>query len=542
MTWERTALVAVVQLAALFQVGVVFGWAPLLVVLEDEGAYANRCNHDVHNVTSPSSPTSSSSTPTVCDAQAEALSLVYTVATIAQAACGLAVGMTLDRIGPRNTTLLGGLSMVGSCYLIGYAPFEAHLLVGVPLLAVAGMLVYLSSFHAGCAVDCPWHQPIYPRHSNAILGGVSCMFDSSTVMFLVFQLLHFNLGWSLLRLFQVYGVVVAAQHVLLFVLWTLNARKSAEEQALVGKASEDPEVAHLSHDDGLMSDSDDEEGVNAAHADDSRGIGRGASRSTSRERTLMRQRPLREQLRSFEFAYIIVYVIVHATRSNSFLGIAAPMLQHMGDKGPDYFYTTALSAIVPAGFLFVPVIERMLSRLGYALCLDVINLLGAVYGGMALVDVLPLQLGTAAVYTFYRAFLFSQLAAYHAQIFGPATMGTTIGLMWTLAAVAQPLQYAGVVMTDTWFKGNYFWLNVMLLSSLVIVVSFTCALRLKSREPCLRRPRTAYQRLPSMPAMFQRAGSARVERFSAAAATVSAAVHWRRVTERRRREGRGSHR
>lgn len=56
-------------------------------------------------------------------------------------------------------------------------------------------------------------------------------------------------------------------------------------------------------------------------------------------------------------------------------------------------------------------------------------LIGLGYGGLSLVPNLQVQLGTALLFTFFRAALFSFVAAFNAKVFGPASVGRVTGIL-----------------------------------------------------------------------------------------------------------------
>jgi hypothetical protein len=72
----KIALVALTELSSLLYSGTVFGWAPILLVLRDEGLFSNRCGPGDE----------------WCDGQKEALGMIFTFAAVVYSACGVGVG------------------------------------------------------------------------------------------------------------------------------------------------------------------------------------------------------------------------------------------------------------------------------------------------------------------------------------------------------------------------------------------------------------------------------------------------------------------
>lgn len=73
---------------------------------------------------------------------------------------------------------------------------------------------------------------------------------------------------------------------------------------------------------------------------------------------------------------------------------------------------------------------------GFAVSAYMVVVIGLAYGGLSIVPILQVQLGTAFMFTFYRAALFSFVAAFNAKIFGPASVGRVTGILYVLADTA----------------------------------------------------------------------------------------------------------
>jgi hypothetical protein len=94
------------------------------------------------------------------------------------AGSGLIVGVILDKYGPGVTVLVSGLSILGGCFVFGLG---WNYIAGYSLLAVGGMGVQFSAFRITYA---------FPGKESFIIGGISCLFDSSTAVFVVFEVLN----------------------------------------------------------------------------------------------------------------------------------------------------------------------------------------------------------------------------------------------------------------------------------------------------------------------------------------------------------------
>jgi hypothetical protein len=94
-------LVLIGALEAVLTSGVVFGWAPMQLMLQREGIYAASCPGG----------------KAPCPEQAVQLELIYTVATSAFCFCVWPTGFVLDRFGPRACCMMGAAFFGVGCAL-----------------------------------------------------------------------------------------------------------------------------------------------------------------------------------------------------------------------------------------------------------------------------------------------------------------------------------------------------------------------------------------------------------------------------------------
>jgi len=116
------------------------------------------------------------------------------------------------------------------------------------------------------------------------------------------------------------------------------------------------------------------------------------------------------------------------------------MLATLGDADHGDAISIATGWIVPAGVLFVPIIDWALASGGYGFSAYSVVGIGIAYGALSCVHQLQLQSATAVLFTLYRAFLFSVVAAFNADVFGPMTVGRISGILYTTTAAFIGLQ------------------------------------------------------------------------------------------------------
>jgi MFS family permease len=119
------------------------GFAALKPVLVHEGIYASYCDneHDGEKSRLSGRP---------CVGQDLQLNLSFTISVVLTNVGALPIGMTLDRIGPKYTSILGAIIFALGNIFLGInadaAGFDTFL-VGYILLALGGPMIFLSAFH-----------------------------------------------------------------------------------------------------------------------------------------------------------------------------------------------------------------------------------------------------------------------------------------------------------------------------------------------------------------------------------------------------------
>ena len=112
-TFKRIMYIVLAFLFTITTSGVIFGFSPLLLILENEGVYNNLCIkqngtriEDSHIFTKINRFGEESRT---CPAQIKALNLMFVIASTAFACMTLPAGFILDKLGPKITCAIGSI-------------------------------------------------------------------------------------------------------------------------------------------------------------------------------------------------------------------------------------------------------------------------------------------------------------------------------------------------------------------------------------------------------------------------------------------------
>ncbi len=312
------------------------------------------------------------------------LSLVYTLSSSLFIFGAFPAGLLLDRLGPATVGAIGGCLISAGMLLIAIGP-EILLVPGFALLGLGGCCAYTTSLKASFLV--------HHSHRVAVLTGINCLFDVSPATALLWATVH-GMGVSRTYLFGALFMVSACVFTAWSLLWMLNAEHLQQAMREYAKVP--------------------------AHE---------RSSATARLSAL----PLRAQLRRPELWLVVVWMGVHILRSTFFTGFVYSLLLSLGDH--DGAYTRALLLVLPLTVVFGPLVSHFLRRRGYVAGLHLVTLLGMLVNALTLVPHMQLQLLTFVVYAAFRSSLYPVGIGCLSQLFGPATLGSTLGVVFVVSGV-----------------------------------------------------------------------------------------------------------
>lgn len=445
MSASKCLLLFNVMLSVFLYSGALFGWAPLQQILLGEhdgrGQYSSLCQHNTNTTT----------TPEHCQSQLERLNLIYTLGTFTLSLVSLPGGWFLDTYGVRATVSLSGVFTIGGFVLFGISDSDSFdaFIPGAVLIATGGFLIMVSAFPVSF---------LFPKWQTIILAAVSCLFDASSLTFALFAPLMQYVSRK--RLFLYWAGVAVVVYACLIFQWGLGTKQHVEDRDTeghhnTGEDNEKPLVQNSGMiDEHLEREEEKEEG----------------KEETKFYASPMWDLTIFQQLQSFEYIFIVVFCSIQQLRANTYIGLNDEVLIRMGDTNGHYI--NVFSYALPCGIVFIPVIDVAVTKMGLVGALHATNLLGVLYGTLVLINSLPVQLGTFLAFTGYRAFLYSVMSTFNAQIFGLRTLGRITGFVFTSSAVFQLLQYPLVSSIDSVFHENPFWPQVGLVSLSGIIIPF----------------------------------------------------------------------
>jgi hypothetical protein len=407
--------------------GIVFGFAPLQLLLKSENQFSELCPED--------------STGT-CDAQNLQLLVMFTVATFLVNCISLPSGILLDKLGPVWMIAVAMVIMESGLVLMAYSDSATfnHFIVAYALIAVGGQMTLFSAFP--CAF-------LILEQQSAIFASISCIFDSSCIVFQIFYTLHQEYGYTRKDMFLVYAVIGLVVYPTLIILWRFQA-------AAQGKADNEME---------------DEKSEDAGVIDNAEDKAYGSMNPSDEVAVPLNDRPLLQQLRTFEFVFIIIYATFGVFRANLYIGVNNTLLADLGDAKDNFLYTNIFGYLLPAGFLFIGLISWTTTKYGLSGSLHVTNTLAIVIFAIDCVPSLKVQVFNFLLFACFRAYLYSVMADYIAKTFGLKTLGRVTGAVFSLSSVINMSQAPLIAADNKYFDGN---LNY--LSGIMVVVGLLLAL------------------------------------------------------------------
>ena len=405
--------------------GSVFGFTPLKQIFLDEGVFADVCS-------GPSVP---------CEAQLVQLDRLFTLAGSLFSVWLLPAGLCLRFLGPRVCFGSGFTLVFVGCLLFAFAPFDYYTAAYV-LLGSGNPLIYIAAFN---------FAKLYPNSSNLLLSIFIGCFGFSSVVFYVFNEIHFRLGMSSQHLFLVFS----AAPVLLF---------------SIGMAILPPWPYHVQYQKKLLrkvhNSSIDERtplrkvGVENALLEEP---------ASEDQEVPLKEQSIPRQLVSAPFIGQSIFFCWGMLHQNFYLASLGDQIFMFAnhDASQEALATLILqdfSMLYPLGCLLsilpVGVIVRNFSVSTSLFAYCVTNL---VFSALALVPVVPVQWVTSFVYITVRVGFFTIMSTYSANIFGFKNLSAMFGCAGCLAGLCSLL---GVFLSDrALYVDHSFWLvNSILLA------------------------------------------------------------------------------
>ena len=332
--------------------GIIFGWAPLELMLLREGVYSSST---AEGMSGTDSDDDEPQQHVPDQQQIQRLNAIFTVAQFLLSFASLPVGFLVDHA-PKQL-YFGCTATLEVAGLVMFA--YDHFMIGYALMALGGCMTMLGSFPASF---------LLPGQQAGLLAAISCLFDASSIVFFLFHRwgLHYPVVCSRRHLFLAWSVVALVLYAALAACWSILEQK--DWKAILER--EASEAEDDSKDDLLSAQ-------NNSTDDEQPSI---EKKNSSNNTTRLHQQPVARQLGTFEFALVLIFASVHMLRCNFYIMTVDDFLWKLGDT--DSTFANLFSIVLPCGIFYVPLIEAAIDKLGIIQTMYFTNGLGVVFGAI----------------------------------------------------------------------------------------------------------------------------------------------------------------
>lgn len=465
---KRIALVITVFASNILFTGLVFGWAPLLLMLQNEKQYGELCENDtalIHN-------SDSDDLGFACAAQENKLNLIFVVASVIMSAVSLPIGIFMDYAGPMKAIALAAVVELSGLFLMAFADSQTFdiFIPAYTMLALGGIVTMMASYPASFVIV---------EYQTMILAGINCLFDGSSVVFLILYSMQSTFGTSRQQLFIGLAFLAGLIYLLLIALWYLNEKgislkRNASDSAIVAKEESQESRERLNPEAQVKTLSKECNGnahdpfVDSVLLDQLK---------HKLDTLRLVDAPIRRQLKSMEFTFIMVFAMIQMLRATIYIGTTNKLLENYGDADHSFIYTKVFSMVLPLGFLFVPAIDYIVERKGLMTALLVTIGLGVTFNVFSLIPSLPVQCFSFFFFTSFRAFLYAVMSVFMAKTFGVKNLGTLMGFIFSIGSVVGFLEYPAVLVSNKYLDGELTLMYVISLFLCVTLIPFVSYLR-----------------------------------------------------------------
>jgi LAT3 family solute carrier family 43 protein 3 len=442
------------SIGVLLYTGSLFGFAPMQLMLQDEGQYEEHCS-------------AAEILDEFCPGQQNRLQIMYTAAVLTFGMANFPAGIFLDHLGPLWTVVVAGVAVVGGNFIFAFSDsqdFDAFVLAYV-VLAFGGSFLQLAAIVSGFLTKDVHQRSWYVAVNN-------CLFDSSSVIYLFFYFWNRGAGASRQTILIVFALVGVVAFTAMGISWKFSAPTLAAAMSQNEQDKND-------HGDGVENKSQGK-AADAMEMDVLPGNqgGSAAVEVVKKEKTVAKQQEkaslhseddvylrnlsFKQQIQSYFFWYIAAIMAIQVPRTIMYLGTAEDQLRFI-DPDQAETYVTIFTLMNPASFVLAPFIGPFLSTHSFSTTFFIVHCLFLGFGVCVLIPVIEVQLLAFTFFTAGRSLVFSSMAFAILQINGPSSMGKSFGVLQIIASSMSGLSYFGVAWTNNEEGGDYFKMNLFLL-------------------------------------------------------------------------------
>lgn len=450
---QRMALVGITAIVTIFYTGAFFGWGPMQLLLEEDGAFEDACLEDE---------------PLPCPAQTSKLLNVQFFAQFALMISPI-FGILVDAYGPFCMMSLSAVFMVSGLGSLALAVAQDIDVLLYPAFLFVG-LTTVSSHQNIMQAGMLFHGKMQQR----VISVMNSLFDAGALTYLGLWAIQNPTDISLELLVGVYLVAGVCVFGSSLYLWHIVV--PAEETKAPSKANE-VSTKLLA----VEEEVDEAEGTGAAATRrvessplESEDPGdhsvpqskekedKSEDRKVNENYVLISERPLLKQLLSKQFILLLAFFAFHSAHNVFMLTTARDFLAYLGDDETGNRYLSIFVLMTPVSILGLPFMDYILNRYGYHMGLQSINILAIAYGLVKVCsDSLQVQVFGFLLFSMFRCFMFTITFSFLPTFMAGKVVGRAAGIMVLSQGITSLVNIPLASWAVNGLDGNFFIPNLL---------------------------------------------------------------------------------
>jgi len=509
----RKMLFVFTALYTFFFAGAFYGWGPMQLLLEEDGAFSWKCN--ASNATSATALENDDfdDVVEVCPAQTKTLLNVQFIAITISLAFAPALGHLADKFGVQHMmTFTAVICCTGVSLLMIASATHTDRLLFIAFLCLGFMVSNTSVLIVKTGL-------VFERSESQqrVISALNTLFDAGSITYLGL----WNIGNSNLFQNQYYDnklVTLAGGYLVLAIIcfggawyyWKRigillpkNSLQEPEQQEEIESGMSPTEVDLTTDGQSRMDNTDqnhkrrssdpenhpESTGIQNCESNNIDRMNIGPSVLSTPSQTAVQEvsdgaddgsshfdkdyikiseRTSSEQLRSSQFLYLVVFFSIHVARNIFNLTTARDFLADLGDDDKGNKYLSIFTLLLPVSVIGLPFVDCVLqsSRQGVTTGgfydgLQSINLLALCHGIIQTSnDNLNVQIVGFVLFSFYRCFLFAVTFSFLPVFLSSKVMGKATGILIFAAGTATIINIPLSNIAVTYLDGDFFWPNL----------------------------------------------------------------------------------
>ena len=472
---NRMALVVITSIMTVFWSGAFFGWGPMQLMLEEDGAFEGEC------LTTDELP---------CSAQTSKLLNVSLLAQLTLMVSPI-FGIWVDAYGPFCMMALSSVFMVmglGGLALAVAQDIDALLYPAFILIGLTTISSHQNIMQAGILFQ--------GRTQQRVISCMNALFDAGALTYLGLWAIKSSLNdLSLELLFGAYLIFGICVFGAALYFWSVVVPVSEDEPAakvddpagsslgpttpfpvsdqsdthaqtgaliknsnitIKDPPSEENETEEIQQENSKTENPDEKLDMELTGVKD-------PTASNDEDYVLISERPILQQLLSKQYILLLIFFAFHSSHNIFTLITARDFLAYLGDDATGNQYLSIFVLLTPVSILGLPVMDYILNRYGYHAGLQSINVLAISYGIVKVAsDSLRVQVFGFLLFSMFRCFMFTICFSFLPTFLGGKVVGRGAGVMVLSQGITSLINIPLASWAVNGLDGNFFLPNLLL--------------------------------------------------------------------------------